>query len=107
MMTVYQEYQYLKGEYNMQGVFNKKDLEIMNTFYTERCINKRTQYGYNNSFSLYVQYTRMHLQDLLLEADIEEEKGVRWKKCKLKEGDTLIFSTFGSGFTSGACIIKW
>jgi 3-oxoacyl-[acyl-carrier-protein] synthase-3 len=29
------------------------------------------------------------------------------KKGKLKEGDTLIFSTFGSGFTSGACIIKW
>ena len=29
------------------------------------------------------------------------------KKGKLNEGDTLIFSTFGSGFTSGACIIKW
>jgi 3-oxoacyl-[acyl-carrier-protein] synthase-3 len=29
------------------------------------------------------------------------------KKGKLKGGDTLIFSTFGSGFTSGACIIKW
>lgn len=29
------------------------------------------------------------------------------KKGKLKDGDTLIFSTFGSGFTSGACIIKW
>lgn len=29
------------------------------------------------------------------------------KKGKLKEGDTLIFSTFGSGFTSGACLIKW
>ena len=69
----------------MQEVFNKKDLEIMNAFYNERCINKRTQYGYNNSFSLYIQYTKMHLQDLLMEADIEEEKGVRWKRCKLKE----------------------
>ena len=85
MMTVYLEYQHLKGEYNMQGVFNKKDLEIMNTFYNERCINKRTQYGYNNSFSLYIQYTRMHLYDLLTEADLEEEKGIRWKRCKLKE----------------------
>ena len=65
-------------------IFNKKDLEIMDSFYTERYINKRTQYGYNNSFSLYIQYTGMHLHDLLLEADIEEEKGVRWKKCKLK-----------------------
>ena len=69
----------------MQEVFNKKDLEIMDTFYNERCINKRTQYGYNNSFSLYILYTKMHLQDLLYEADIEEEKGVRWKRCKLKE----------------------
>ena len=69
----------------MQGVFNKKDLKIMDTFYNERCINKRTQYGYNNSFSLYIQYTKMHLEDLLMEADIEEEKGVRWKRCKLKE----------------------
>lgn len=69
----------------MQGVFNKKDLEIMDTFYNERCINKSTQYGYNNSFSLYIQYTKMHLQELLMEADIEEEKGVRWKRCKLKE----------------------
>lgn len=69
----------------MQEVFNKKDLEIIDTFYNERCINKRTQYGYNNSFSLYIQYTKMHLQDLLIEADIEEEKGVRWKRRKLKE----------------------
>lgn len=69
----------------MQEVFNKKDLEIMDKFYNERCINKRTQYGYNNSFSLYIQYTKMHLQDLLIEADIEEEKGVRWKRRKLKE----------------------
>ena len=65
-------------------IFNKKDLDIMASFYTERCINKRTTYGYNNAFSLYIQYTGMHLHDLLLEADIEEEKGVRWKKCKLK-----------------------
>ena len=65
-------------------IFNKKDLEIMNTFFTERCISKRTQYGYHNAFHLYIQYTGMHLQDLLLEADIEEEKGIRWKKSKLK-----------------------
>ena len=69
----------------MKGLFNNKDLEIMNTFFTERCIGKRTQYGYHNSFSLYVQYTRMHLYDLLLEADTEEENGVRWKRSKLKE----------------------
>ena len=66
-------------------IFNRKDLGIINRFYNERGINKRTQYGYNNSFSLYIQYTKMHLQDLLMEADIEEEKGIRWKNRKLKE----------------------
>lgn len=69
----------------MHYIFNDKDLEIMSTFYAERCIGNSTQYGYNNSFSLYVQYTRMHLYELLLEADSEEEKGVRWKRRKLKE----------------------
>ena len=66
-------------------VFNRKDIEIMNSFFKERCLNKRTQYGYHNSFSLYVQYNKLHLQDLLFEADTEEEQGVRWKKSKLKE----------------------
>lgn len=69
----------------MNPVFNHTDTTIMNKFYNDRCISKRTQYGYNNSFALYIEYTRMHLQELLIEADTEEENGVRWKKCKLKE----------------------
>lgn len=65
-------------------VFNKKDIEIMSTFFNERCINKRTQYGYHNSFSLYIQYTGLHLRELLFEANVEEEQGIRWKKRQLK-----------------------
>ena len=65
--------------------FNTQDKRIIGKFFTERCINKRTEYGYNHSFSLYMQYTEMHLFDLLKEANIEEENGVRWKKSKLKE----------------------
>lgn len=65
--------------------FNIQDKRLIEKFFTERCINKRTEYGYNHSFSLYMQYTRMHLSDLLKEANIEEENGVRWKKSKLKE----------------------
>lgn len=67
------------------NTFNTKDKRIIEKFFTDRCINKRTQYGYHHSFSLYMQYTRMHLYDLLKEADLEEEQGVRWKKSKLKE----------------------
>lgn len=69
----------------MVEIFNKKDYEIMDKFYLERKINQRTKYGYKNSFQLYVQYTGMHLYDLLMEADLEEENGIRWKKRKLKE----------------------
>lgn len=29
------------------------------------------------------------------------------KENKIKAGDTLIFSAFGAGFTTGACVIKW
>lgn len=29
------------------------------------------------------------------------------KEGKLKKGDTLVFSAFGAGFTTGACVIKW
>lgn len=65
-------------------VFNKKDIEIMSTFFNERCINKRTQYGYHSSFSLYIQYTGLHLHELLVEANVEEEQGIRWKKSQLK-----------------------
>lgn len=67
------------------NTFNSKDKKVLKRFYSERCINKRTQYGYNHSFSLYMMYTGMHLSELLFEADLEEEKGVRWKKSKLKE----------------------
>lgn len=65
--------------------FNIQDKRLIEKFFTERCINKRTEYGYTHSFSLYMQYTEMHLFDLLKEANIEEENGVRWKKSKLKE----------------------
>ena len=29
------------------------------------------------------------------------------KSGALKEGETLVFSAFGAGFTTGACVIKW
>ena len=67
------------------NTFNSKDKKVLQRFYSERRINKRTQYGYNHSFSLYMMYTKMHLSELLYEADLEEEQGVRWKKSKLKE----------------------
>ena len=65
-------------------IFDKNDLELMDNFFKERCINSNTKSGYRNSLSLYIEYTGMHLKDLLNEADLEEEQGIRWKRCKLK-----------------------
>ena len=69
----------------MNPIFTKEDIELMDNYFNERSIAYRTRYGYRNSFALYIKYTGLHLSDLLLEADMEEEKGLRWKKRKLKE----------------------
>ena len=69
----------------MNPIFTQEDIRMMDVFFDERCICDRTKYGYYNAFPLYVQYTGLHLNELLAEADDEEEKGVRWKKRKLKE----------------------
>ncbi len=29
------------------------------------------------------------------------------RECKLQKGDKLVFSAFGAGFTTGACVIEW
>lgn len=64
---------------------NNKDNNIINEFFCERQIAQRTRYGYTDSFKLYINYTKMHLYDLLDEAETEEESGIRWKKRSLKE----------------------
>lgn len=64
---------------------NEEDYNLLSLFQDERGISKRTMYGYYTALGLYVSYCNMHLQELLDEADREEEEGVRWKKSKLKQ----------------------
>ena len=66
-------------------LLNDNDYDLLNKFQMERGLTKRTMSGYYTALGLYVKYTGMHLQELLDEADFEEENGVRWKKSKLKE----------------------
>lgn len=66
-------------------VFNKTDTEILENFSNQRNLNPKTRQGYQTVLSLYIHYNQLHLQELLDEADNEEENGVRWKKSKLKE----------------------
>lgn len=70
---------------NQEDVLNEQDRELINRFQNERAISSRTIYGYHTAFRLYIEYCNMHLQELLDEADQEEEEGVRWKKSKLKQ----------------------
>ena len=66
-------------------ILNENDYDLLIRFQNERGLNKRTMSGYYTALGVYVQYCGMHLQKLLSEADMEEEKGVRWKKSLLKQ----------------------
>lgn len=64
---------------------SKNDLNILNRFQNERGLSEKTMGGYYTALGLYTMYCNMNLQELLNEADEEEEKGIRWKKSKLKQ----------------------
>ena len=72
---------------------NSKDKEILYEFTQVRNLNKRTVYGYKNGIKLYTDFNKMSLSELLKEAEIDEETGVRWKNRKLKQR-LLNFRTF-------------
>lgn len=72
---------------------NSKDKEILYEFTQVRNLNKRTVYGYKNAIKLYTDFNKMSLSELLKEAEIDEETGVRWKNRKLKQR-LLNFRTF-------------
>ena len=69
----------------MSYLFDEKDYKLLNIFFTERCVTEKTKSGYRQCLNKYMEYTKLHLYELLKEADIEEEKGVRWKRSKLKQ----------------------
>lgn len=79
----------IRGNNMLESKYKKylsdNDLKLLKLFQTERGLNQRTMYGYYTALGLYVHYCNMHLQELLDEADQEEEDGVRWKKSKLKQ----------------------
>ncbi len=64
---------------------NYKDNEIINEFTKLRNLNKRTIYGYRNAIRLYTNFNEMSLSELLKEAEMDEENGIRWKNRKLKQ----------------------
>ena len=61
-----------------------KDDEIFDNFVKSRNLKKRTKSGYKSTLKQYTMFHQMTLEELLNEAELEEEKGIRWKNRKLK-----------------------
>jgi len=66
-------------------MMKKEDLEIINTFATERNIKKGTKRNYRIYLQEYTQQQKLTLKELLTEAETEEEQGIRWKHRQLKK----------------------
>lgn len=59
-------------------------MDRLEQFFIERNSAKSTQTHYTASVKLYEELNNMTLNELLVEADAEEEKGIRWKHRKIK-----------------------
>lgn len=63
---------------------NMNDEEVLNDFAETRNLSQSSKRLYRYWFKSYAEFTGKTLHELLEEAEIEEEQGVRWKKRKLK-----------------------
>ena len=59
--------------------------EVIERIATERNISEKSKKNYYCAVSQYEKYCGLSIEELLMEADNEEEQGVRWKHRKLKE----------------------
>ena len=60
------------------------DKEILDNFINSRNLKQSTKKGYKYTLKQYTTFHQMTLQQLLTEAEQEEDKGIRWKHRKLK-----------------------
>ena len=66
-------------------IMKTNDNDLINYFGKSRNIKKSTINQYKLLLKEYSNYTNMSLHDLLIEAENEEEKGIRWKHRTLKK----------------------
>lgn len=62
-----------------------KTMELLEEFYQERNITWSTKKVYENSIRVYMEVNEMSLEELLEEAEEEEEAGLRWKHRSLRK----------------------
>ena len=77
----------------------KNDTELLETFALERNIKQSTKRQYLAGIQLYTKFNNLTMVELLVEAETEENKGIRWGKRKLRKR-LLEFRTYlaNSGF---------
>lgn len=63
----------------------KNDYNLLNELSKSRNLASKTKQGYLNAMNCYIMYNNKSFSDLLLEADQEENEGIRWKNRKLKK----------------------
>ncbi len=61
-----------------------KTEEYATEYCTERGLSKSTYFAVRRTLNHYSNFQQMSIEELLNEADAEEEAGIRWKKRKLK-----------------------
>lgn len=69
---------------NME-ITQQENMEVIEQLTVERELQPSTRRNYTNALTAYIEVTGKTLRELLDEAEEEEEKGVRWKKRKVKQ----------------------
>ena len=64
---------------------NDKDNQILENLSQTRNLAFKTKQSYKNAMKIYVLYQNKSFNDLLKEAEYEEEHSIRWKNRKLKQ----------------------
>ncbi len=63
----------------------KNNAEILKEFSKTRRLKKSTEEQYKIALKIYSEFNEKTLHELLIEAEQEEENGIRWKHRKLKK----------------------
>jgi integrase len=59
--------------------------DILNEIHHAKAHQKSAKKVYKNAVKQYCTYNQLSLEELIQEADLEEEQGIRWKNRKLKQ----------------------
>lgn len=60
-----------------------ENIEIINHFCERKQHSQRSRIAYRSTLEKFSKFQGLSLEDLIKEAETEEDNGVRWKRCKL------------------------